>query len=163
MNTAQAWRDFTRNLAECLRVLEEDEYLIVSYKDANYYVQFADQGWYGIRAEASSNAFIEPPQALLTEAQYRQMARLGWHRATDINEPAGADGSPNFFVDVPRGQDLRLLARLAVRTLRRVFGIAHPGSLQYLAFHTSGASIRLPTLRIMQRTGRLAQALENRS
>ncbi len=152
MTTAQAWREFTRNLADCIDGLEEDEFLFVSYKDANYFVQFAGQGWYGVRAEASSNAFIEPPEALLTQGQYRQMAKLGWNRATDPNEPVGGDGSPNFFVDVPRAHDHTALARMASRTLRRVFGIAHPGMLQYLAFHSSGASIRFPTLRLHRNT-----------
>lgn len=154
MTADAAWRDLATNLADCLGALEEDEFLIISKKHANVFVQFAGQGWYGMRAEAVCNSFIQPPTALLTEAQYAAMDTLGWHRATNAEpDPAvsgDVDGSPNFFVDVPRGSDHAAVAEMAVRTLRDVNEVGHPGQLEYAAFHEDGTSIRFPTLRILR-------------
>ena len=57
------WGGFGHDLALCLRDLDEDEYLVIAYKRANYYVQFAAQGRFGVRAEAACNIYIQPPQA----------------------------------------------------------------------------------------------------
>jgi hypothetical protein len=69
MPVKKDWRDFTKNLAACLGELAEDEYLIISRKRANQYVQFAGQGAYGIHAEAACNEYILPPHLLLDERQ----------------------------------------------------------------------------------------------
>src|ERR1043166_174317 len=94
--TADAeWRQFTHDLALCLRDLDEDEYLVISDKRASYYVQYAAQGRFGMRAEAACNLYSEPPQARLTVQDYDLMTKLGWHRATDLPpEVARASRSP---------------------------------------------------------------------
>ena len=110
MSAKQAYKALVPNLAECLSALEEDEYLIVARKHTNVYVQFAGQGWHGMRAEAVSNAHILPLTTLLSVKQYEAMLRLGWQRPTSLPEesdsdgrtPRDVDGSCNFFVDVPR-------------------------------------------------------------
>ena len=43
------WDRLADNLAVCLADLSEDEFLILSSKRANYFVQFAAQGQFGMR------------------------------------------------------------------------------------------------------------------
>ena len=148
-NTNAEWRVLADAVADCLVDLQEDEFLILSYKRANYFVQFAAQGSFGMRVEATCNSFIAP-DAVLTDEQYQVMAQLGWQRATELLQESGApqdpNGSPNFFLDVPHPIDLEALGQLTVATFRTVYGILHPGELQYRSFSEDGASIRFPTL-----------------
>ena len=147
--TDEAWNSMASSLTVCLDALEEDECLVISYKRANYFVQFAGLGSFGMRMEASSNSFIEP-EASLIDDQYQVMASLGWQRATELpaapGVPDGTDGSPNFFIDVGAPVNVTALGQLAGTTLRRVYGITHPGMLQYFAFGDGPSSIRFPTL-----------------
>ena len=132
--------------------MAEDEYLIISRKRANQYVQFAGQGAYGIHAEAACNEYILPPQLLLDERQYARMQRLGWRRPTALPDEPCALGSPNFYTQVVATEvGLREMAWRATKTFRTVYGIAHPGMLEYKAFHFEGTSIRFPTLLIKRR------------
>ena len=152
MTVKKAWRDFSKNLAACIGALAEDEYLSIARKRANQYVQFAGQGAYGIRAEAAGNGYIEPPELLLNERQYARMQRLGWCRPTALKDDPCAVGSPNFYTDDANTDDgCRTMAKRATRTFRRVYGVQHPGMLDYEAFHCEGTSIRFPTLLIKRR------------
>ncbi len=154
LSATPAWSEFRRNLATCIAALEEDEILIISHKFSPHYVQFAGLGWHGTRAEAASNAFIDAPEALLSEQQYQRMDRIGWHRATFLPDTplteAVVPGSPNFFADAPYQSDMKSLATMAVRALREVYGVPHPGMLSYVAFHRNGTSLRFPTLRLLR-------------
>lgn len=154
MSATAAWSEFRRNLGTCIAALEEDEILIISHKFSPHYVQFACMGWHGTRAEAASNAFIEAPEALLTAHQYRRMDRIGWQRATFLPgtplTEADVSGSPNFFVDASYRSDMKVLATMAVRAMREVYGVPHPGMLSYTAFHRDGTSVRFPTLRLLR-------------
>ncbi len=150
------WERFIEALAECLTDLNEDEYLIISYKRANYYVQFAGQGRFGMRVEAACNQYILPPEAWLDWDDYRAMASLGWHRATSpppekLQGKPDPDGSPNFFIDADYPVDSRKIAQLTVQTFRTVYRIDHPGNLEYKAFNKDGAQIRFPTLHIKRK------------
>lgn len=147
------WVRFASDLALCLGDLDEDEFLIVSAKRANYYVQFASQGKFGLRAEAACNTYILPLDAVLTVEDYELMAQLGWNRATnhppeESVESDPPDGSPNFFVDFPSPIDFTAVATLATASLRKVYRIGHPGDLKYEAFASNDTQIRFPTLRI---------------
>lgn len=148
-STDAAWTTVASALGGCLAAQYEDEFLIISYKRANYYVQFAGLGRFGMRMEASSNSFIEP-EASLVDEQYQAMTALGWQRATALpaapGESTGEEGSPNFFIDIGDPVNAAAISQLAVTTLRRVYGIAHPGMLQYFAFGNGEGSIRFPTL-----------------
>jgi hypothetical protein len=152
MPAKKDWRDFTKNLAACIGALAEDEYLIISRKHANQYLQFAGQGAYGIRAEAACNEYILPPHLLLDERQYARMQRLGWRRPTALPDEPCALGSPNFFTQVVATEvGLREMARRTTQTFQKVYDVAHPGMLEYKAFHYEGTSIRFPTLLIKRR------------
>jgi hypothetical protein len=160
----QEWERFEADLASCLRVLEEDEYLIISSKLANHYVQFAAQGQFGMRMEAACDTYILPPEACLTTEDYATMHKLGWNGATMpppelLSGPPPADGSPNFFVDASFPVDCAAAAALAVKTLRLVYGIRHPGLLEYKAFARGGNSIRFPTLRIKRRSRQVEEEI----
>lgn len=148
-----AWATLAGALASGLADLQEDECLILSYKRANYFVQFAALGKYGVRAEASSNTFIEPDASLIDD-QYAKMAELGWQRATELRAATGVsndpDGSPNFFQDSASPVNHAALGQLAVATFRTVYGVRHPGQLQYSSFGEDGTSIRFPTHGLMR-------------
>ena len=134
---ADVWQAFEANLALALPELEEDEFLIISYKRANYFVQFAGQGGFGMRAEASSDAYIVEGQPQLPGAA-RLLRKLGWdpptHSPTTEDADHPAEGSPNYYLDLGKPVDYHALAGLAVRTLRDVYGIGHPGELEYESF-----------------------------
>ena len=145
----QEWSRLTDDLALCLASLTEDDYLVITFKRATYYVQFAAQGQFGMRVEAASNAYIEPAKARLSAEAYMMMGELGWQTPTVLPEVATTtDGSPNFFMGLQSPVDFKLLSELAIRTFRQVYRVRHPGQLQYKAFSSSGAQIRFPTLRL---------------
>ena len=103
-----------QTIAECVGALEPDEYLIVSRSDANMYVQFAGQGWYGWLAEAACNTYILPPEEEdLRRQGHAFEAPLD---SDDVDESERPNvGSPNVYVTVPRDADLKALAKSAVR------------------------------------------------
>ena len=145
----QEWERFTGDLALCLADLAEDEYLVLSAKRVNYYIQFAAQGQFGMRAEAASNVYVELTEAALSTEAYALMEQFGWKLPNEVPDSGhDPDGSPNFFLDVANPIDFAYLADLAVRTFRRVYHIHHPGQLQYKAFSRTEMQIRFPTLRI---------------
>ena len=149
------WTLLTAALASCLADLDRGEYLIVSHKVVNYFVQFASERR-GICAEAVSNSFIEPLGALLSVEQYERMAELGWHRANcepprDHAGRSGPANCPNFYYRVRYPIDLAALAGLGVRTLREVYRVQHPLELEYKAFSDEGVQVRFPGLRLVRR------------
>jgi hypothetical protein len=149
------WARFAIDLAACLGHLDDGDCLIIEYAPANYFVQFAHQGGFGMRAEAACNAYIEP-SALLTVEDYERMRHLGWWSATETAEREDSDdrdetGSPNFHLQFQAPVNWRAVANLAVLTLRDGYGIGHPARLQYTSFAEDGTRIRFPTLRIRRR------------
>jgi hypothetical protein len=147
----QEWKRFTGDLAICLADLSEDEFLVLSSNLLHYYVHFAAQGKFGMRAEATSNTYLEPGKDELSTDAYAAMEQLGWKLPTEA--PVDPDGSPNFFLDLSCPVDFASLATLAVKTLRHLYNIDHPGKLQYKSFRGGGGGrpdtqIRFPTLRI---------------
>jgi hypothetical protein len=155
----EAWKRFARELCLAIGALEEDEYLIVSIKRSNRFVQFAGQGSFGMRVEATSSFYL-PQEQTLEEAQHARLLGMGWCAPTNLPdqfEPAGQhppDGSPNYFLDVAAPVPHDALAMLAVDTFTGVFGASHPLDLEYTAFSESGTSIRFPTLGIRRQEAR---------
>ena len=151
-DTDRAWLSFEAGLDEALMTLEEDEYLIVSSKRHHHYVQFAGEGHHGMRIEAVSNAFIDEPGDRLSDAQHEEIAALGWdgpaENAPRPNAPPGASVQGNFFVDAATPVPAAVLAALACATLRHVYGVPHPGDLEYRAFRARGGEIRFPSLHL---------------
>ena len=143
------WPRFEARLAETLTKLVEDQFLVVSVKQSNRYVQFSAQGSFGMRVETTSNHYL-PRGQKLDRKQMSALKKLGWQvptanpkQSTPERDP---DGSPNFFIDIDSPVDAAAIARLAVTTLVDVLGVAHPGHLEYEAFDAPGGEVELAKL-----------------
>jgi hypothetical protein len=147
------WDQFASELIRALSNLQKGQFLIIETKRDVYYVQFAGQGSFGMRAESVSNGYLYGHRKLSDKACMK-LLQLGWNTPTIIpdamNDVRGykGHGSPNYFLDVNVPVPYRSVANLAVNTLREVFGAMHPGELQYRAFAKDGGNIELPNLRI---------------
>jgi hypothetical protein len=146
---SKAWPPFAKQLGTCLAELELDQYLVISLRrHPGYYVQFAQQGPSGLRAETVSNRYLDAGEQL-DEAAEGRLRELGWSAPTSDEGPErDPDGSPNHFRDWPLPVPYPEAAQLAVDTLADVFDAPHPGYLQYNAFAHGGAPILLPNLGI---------------
>lgn len=143
------WPPFARKLVAVLKTLKEDQYLILSVKRSNQYVQFAGQGSFGIRMETTSNNYLAKPHQL-GEQQIAALIDLGWHAPTGDSAKAtpekDPDGSPNFFIDYPTSRSFKGLAAIALRTLAEIINVPHPGYLEYEAFDADQNSFAIPEL-----------------
>jgi hypothetical protein len=145
---SSAWPSFHERLTETLQAMTEDQFLIIMHKGTNRYVQFAAQGFFGMRAETVCNSYLEGPEQLTAE-DIAMLRALGWDDptsgpgATPHDDP---DGSPNFFREWVSPVDHTEIAALAVRTLLEIHDVAHPGWLEYGAFDSDDAQILLPGL-----------------
>ena len=146
-DTQEAWNLFAGNLVAALRALEEDEYLVLGVKGTGRYVQFMSQGAFGMRAESVSDFYL-PEDDHLSEADYHELLRLGWHAPTQLPDAFGHsfDGSANYFLDLAQPVSVEDVAVMAVLTLIHVHAAGHPGRLEYRAHSCEGQSIRLPHL-----------------
>ena len=144
------WDAFEHILAPTLSVLK-DEFLVLSTKKGNRYVQFNVCPEKGVFAEVVSNAYLEPAEKL-TEEQVAALLALGWAaptRAPGSPPPASAPkGSPNFFREFPSPYACPEISRFAVRTLTEVLRIESPYDLEYKSFDASGHAVTLPALHI---------------
>jgi S1-C subfamily serine protease len=153
---SEAWPPFALRLAAALEKLKEDQYLILLVKRSNRYVQFAAQGFLGMRIETTSNSYMPEPEQL-NERQISTLLDEGWHAPTgssrDSTPNRDPDGSPNFFVEFAAPVSFEAVSNLAVRTLAEILHIPHPGFLEYEAFDEKGKGIALPELglRMMDR------------
>lgn len=122
------WEDFERRLAAALgRMLDETFLILATPGDetrAGRYVQCA-AGDRSLRAEAVSSRFL-PADRPLTPEQDATLEALGW-LAPGSNE----DPSPNYFSIWPSPVPFAEVARLVVRTLREVYGVASPAGLRH--------------------------------
>ena len=153
--TIDAWKRFAGELANALRGLEEDEWLILSLKRRNRFVQFMNQGGAGFRAEAVSDFYLADGDQL-SEHDHGVLLELGWGAPTNLPDELGyrPDGSPNYFLDLANPVPLDELAQLAVNTLLHVYGAEHPNALEYSTGSQDRTFIRFPNLGI-----RRAQAI----
>lgn len=163
----QAWAPFEQRLTSVLSKLENDQYLIISAKGSNRFVQFACQGEEGMRVEVTSNHFLKGRDRL-------NRRQISWLRAHGWNVPTGSqkqgtpeedpNGSPNYFVDLPAPLATEDVAHLAVDALVNGLEIQSSASLAYEAFDTSGKNIRMEELDltpvIADNRGRMERLLE---
>ena len=151
-HTTEAWKEFADRLVGALVALEEDEFLVIRVKGTSRYLQFMDQGSYGMRVEAVSDYYL-PEDDHLREEDYHYLMKLGWHAPTQVPGTSGEDidGSPNYYLDLARPLPLQDVAVMAVLTLIHVHRAGHPGRLEYDAWSMEGMSIRIPHLLIRRR------------
>lgn len=147
------WEAFEKALASALSVLK-DEFLILSARPGNRYVQFHAGLEDGIFAECVSDAYLEET-GKLDAGQLATLLSLGWSpptHAPDGTKPDGvARGSPNHFRHLPPPCSFPEIARLAVRTLTEVLRVERPAELAYKAFDEEGHTLTLPVLPIEPR------------
>lgn len=151
-----AWPPFEKALAAVLERLVEDQYLTLLVKQTNRFIQFAAQGSFGIRVEATSNHYLSK-QEKLDERQIAALIEAGWqaptgkpNESTPENDP---DGSSNFYAEFASPASFEAVARLTIRTFAEILRVPHPGFLQYEAFdETEGAwaAMALPDLGLKQ-------------
>lgn len=143
----EAWHRLSGALADALRSLQEDEWLVLSAKDSRRFVQCMCQGSAGFRAESVSDFYL-PDGAHLSAADRERLLALGWEAPTRLPDAFGhdPDGSPNYFLDLAPPVPLDELAQLLVVTLVGIHGVEHPGGLEYATGGPQGRDIRLPQL-----------------
>lgn len=146
---SEQWAPFEASVASVIARLKEDQFLIISAKRSNRFIQFAGQGSYGLRAEVVANVFLSPGERI-DEAGLQDLRNLGWGAPTGSPQAStpelAPDGSPNFFIQCPTPVDSTRLADVAVQTLHRVLGVPHPGFLEYLSFDADGKRLSFPSL-----------------
>ena len=147
---APGWEAFEESLASALSVLKE-EFLIVSARSGNRFVQFNVCPDEGVFAETVSNAYLGPDEQL-DVGQLAELLSLGWaaptHAPNSPNPVAAPKGSPNHFLEFPRPYSCADVARLAVRTLAGPLRVGRPADLEYKAFDDDGHPVTLPSLPI---------------
>lgn len=130
------WTAFRTRLADAIAGLTDDGVIEVELSNpgddgpgngAAPYVQFLAWGEGLVRAEAVSNAYLDPAFALEVEA-YDDMHEIGWSMPTFGEGEQPDHGSANFWLDVET-RDADRLAWMAARALREVFGCVHPSFL----------------------------------
>jgi hypothetical protein len=139
-----SWEQFEDRLAAVLGRMAAGSFLILSSladDEILYYVQFAQGGRGGFRAEAESNNFLAGRWAL-SPAQEEQLAGLGWQCPTPGNTDL------NFMRQWPTPAPYAEIARLAVRSLREVYGLEQPSELVYRRFAKRGPDFAEPELGI---------------
>ena len=144
------WDAFEDALAPALSVFKE-EFLVVSTRTGNRFVQFNVCPDEGVFAEAVSNAYLGPDEKLDVE-QLAALLSLGWaaptHAPDSPNSVAAPKGSPNHFREFPRPYSCAEVSRFAVRTLTEPLRIGSPSDLEYKSFDDSGHAVTLPALPI---------------
>jgi hypothetical protein len=146
---SRAWVPFRKKLAFVLSKLEKNQFLIISARGSNRFVQFAFQGEAGMRVEVTSNHFLKGKDRL-NRRQISWLRANGWNaptgnkkRATPENHP---NGSPNYFIDLPAPLVTEDLANLAAEALVSGLEIQSSVSLVYEAFDANGKNIRIEEL-----------------
>ncbi|MDW3217114.1 MAG: hypothetical protein R8F63_00765 [Acidimicrobiales bacterium] len=142
------WYGFHGRLVHTLASLAEDEFLVISRRDVNRYVQFAAQGSDGMRVETTANTYLEPWEQLAV-GDLLALDRLGWTPPTSplaTSPEHDPHGSPNYFRDWPTPVPHGEIACLAVATLTVVHRVDDFDLLAYDAFHATGRPIDLPEL-----------------
>ena len=139
-----------------LATLAEDQFLIISVKGSNRFVQFAAQGSFGMRAETTSNSYLSESEQL-DAGQIAALTQCGWSAPTGGPKAStpklDPDGSPNFFIEFPDPVPFGEVAKLAVQTLAEVLRVPHPGFLQYEAGKVYGTPFELPALGLKRAVG----------
>jgi hypothetical protein len=151
-----AWAPFAEKLANALAKLKEDQYLILPIKRSGRFVQFAGQGSYGLRMEATGNAYLGKHDQLNAD-QIAALEKLGWNPPTGTPEAStpelDPDGSPNFCIEFRAPVKYATVANLAVQTLREILRVPHPAFLEYESFNADSEILVFPELglRVAQR------------
>jgi hypothetical protein len=159
---SQAWAPFGKRLTSVLSKMKEDQYLVISAKSGDRYIQFACQGGQGMRVEVSSNNFLKG-NGRLKRRQTSWLCTNGWNaptvnrtKATPKKDP---NGSPNYFVDLPVSIAVDEIAEFAIEALMHGLEIPNPALLAYEAFNSNGVTFQIDELR--QVDGEMPRPIED--
>lgn len=127
------WDSFSEALARSLERMAPREYLILEAAPPDplangYFVQFAREQA-GLLLEAVSNLYLEDIHRLDVERE-RVLVGLGWEKPKPRSKHLR-----NWRRRVGNPVDWKASARLAVQTLRDVYGVSSPSELRYNRFH----------------------------
>lgn len=148
------WAPFRERLSQILLTLEEDQFLILSVKRANRFVQFSGQGSFGMRVETVSNHYLSDGERL-NRKQMSALRKIGWKAPTNSARQStperDPDGSPNYHVDFPAPVPTDQIAVLTVATFAEIHGVPYPGMLDYEAFDDEDNSLDFSELGLKRR------------
>ncbi|MEV4754035.1 hypothetical protein AB0J86_02825 [Micromonospora sp. NPDC049559] len=142
----EAWQEFARALAGCLRTLPVGAQIALTLDptasgtdDAIYSVslEIGDAG--AVRARAVGNAVL-PQGFRLNRAAVADMVALGW------SPPGVVEGSGEHFGLRGTTAEASRLASIVSRTLRDVYGAPHPAFLVYSAQDVDGEPVPVEPL-----------------
>ena len=143
------WGPFAQSLSRVLARLEEDQFLILSAKKGNRYLQLSCQGAWGTRIEVVSNHFLKGDDRL-TRQEMAWLCTHGWNAPTGTPKQAtpdkDPDGSPNYFIDVPSSVSAPDLVSMIIDTLIYGLGLPYPGALNYESFDSEGGALAFQEL-----------------
>lgn len=105
------------------------------------YLQFTGYGGGVVRAEVSSNAFLDEHHRLDAHQEQR-LTELGWSPPSYGPDDEPDAGSPNFFADSTT-EDVDRLVPMSVNTIHDVFGVPHPSFLTATGF-AAGDGVAVP-------------------
>jgi hypothetical protein len=147
-----AWRQFAADVATALSVLSEGQCLVLSAKRRGAWVHMVIGEEGSVYAEAASNEWLKPREALDADALAR-LGELDWQAPTATREEVeAADEALYRTSNFSRGwrgpAPLEAIAEVATATLREVYGLRRPSQLEYTAFGPGLKEILLPTLGI---------------
>ncbi|HEY0698956.1 MAG TPA: hypothetical protein VGD43_14240 [Micromonospora sp.] len=128
----QAWQEFARALAACLRDLPEEAYIEVTLDptasgtgDAVYSVSVRTDAEGRIEGRAVGNAVL-PEGFRLDRSSVADMVALGW------SPPGVVEGSGEHFGLLTSRSEANRVATVVSRTLRDIYGAPHPAFLVFL-------------------------------
>lgn len=151
VTASRAWDFLSNNLACVLEKLEKDQYLILSVKESNRFVQFACHGEEGMRVEVTSNHFLKGKDRL-SKRQASWLLDHGWNAPTGDRSQSTAEkglgGSPNYFIDFSASVDVGSIANLAVKSLVEGLDVPSLAELTYEAFGADKVLFRVEDLGI---------------
>ena len=156
------WHVFAEGLSVTIGGLQKHQFLIISEKKRNVYIQFAAGGNLGMRVEAVSEQFYPD----LGEGQRKMLRDFGWMPPTYVLGPRSKGppgGSCNYYISVSKTSS-SALADFVVRTFCDVYRTRRPTALQYRAFGDKGDfkyDLRLPSLGLeLEPRSQIASGLE---
>ena len=140
------WMLIVPLIAESLRRMKRDQYVVFACTGTNRFVQFAVGGPGRVRGEVVSDHFLDDDEQL-TAVERKAIAGLGFTAPTHADDAPPArqvkDGSPNWFRDFHGPGAAQLAAVAAAEIL--AFAFKHePADVRYHAFAQDGEELVLP-------------------
>jgi hypothetical protein len=139
------WARFSGQLRCAIATLDPDEFIVLSTPLGRFVQVMAQDG--EIRVETVSNQYLPEAWRLPIE-DLDLLEELGWEAPTHTidEDDRHREGSPNHWMDLDEDTPSDLIANILVSTLRQVHGVTEPEDLTYVAAHTDGRRIVIPTL-----------------